>query len=78
MDSHGPTSSLPPPPQCRPYLVNLLPCLATLAQRPEESVHEALATALPPLFTVLGSFTNDLVARGFKRVHDCLIGCCFG
>ena len=39
--------------------MNLLPCLATLAQRPEESVHEALATALPPLFTVLGSFTND-------------------
>ena len=45
--------------QCRPYLVNLLPCLASLASRPEEAVHEALAQALPQLFRVLGSFTND-------------------
>jgi len=45
--------------QCRPYLVNLLPCLAALARRPEESVHEALATNLPLLLATLGSFTND-------------------
>ena len=31
------------PAKCRPYLVNLLPCLETLAQRSEEQVHETLA-----------------------------------
>ena len=40
-------------------MVNLLPCLAALARRPEEAVHETLAASLPQLLAVLGSFTND-------------------
>jgi len=47
------------PAKCRPYLVNLLPCLAALARRSEEPVHEALAQSLPGLFQVLGPHTND-------------------
>jgi len=47
------------PAKCRPYLVNLLPCLAALARRSEEQVHEALAMSLPGLLQVLGPHTND-------------------
>ena len=38
------------PAKCRPYLVNLLPCLAALARMSEEQLHKALAMSLPGLF----------------------------
>ena len=51
------------PAKCRPYLVNLLPCLEALAKRSEEAVHETLASAFPSLFSVLGPHTNDNEVR---------------
>ena len=47
------------PAKCRPYLVNLLPCLQSLAARSEEQLHESLAAAFPNLFAVLGPHSND-------------------
>uniref|UniRef100_A0A3B3R269 Huntingtin n=1 Tax=Paramormyrops kingsleyae TaxID=1676925 RepID=A0A3B3R269_9TELE len=44
---------------CRPYLVNLLPCLTRISKRPEETVQETLATAIPKLMAALGNFAND-------------------
>ena len=45
--------------KCRPYLVNLLPCLDLLSQRSEEAVHEAMAGCFPQLMSVLGPHSND-------------------
>ncbi|GCB77473.1 hypothetical protein scyTo_0015670, partial [Scyliorhinus torazame] len=47
------------PQKCRPYLVNLLPCLARISKRSEESVQETLAAAVPKIMMALGNFAND-------------------
>ncbi|XP_067838539.1 huntingtin isoform X1 [Heptranchias perlo] len=47
------------PQKCRPYLVNLLPCLARISKRSEESVQETLASAVPKIMASLGNFAND-------------------
>lgn len=43
----------------RPYLVNLLPCLTRTSKRPEESVQETLAAAVPKIMASFGNFAND-------------------
>uniref|UniRef100_A0A8D3BJV3 Huntingtin n=1 Tax=Scophthalmus maximus TaxID=52904 RepID=A0A8D3BJV3_SCOMX len=47
------------PQKCRPYLVNLLPCLTRITKRQEETVQETLAAAIPKTMTALGHFAND-------------------
>ncbi|XP_044273862.1 huntingtin isoform X3 [Varanus komodoensis] len=47
------------PQKCRPYLVNLLPCLTRISKRPEESVQETLAAAMPKILAAFGNFAND-------------------
>uniref|UniRef100_A0A8C9TDV1 Huntingtin n=1 Tax=Scleropages formosus TaxID=113540 RepID=A0A8C9TDV1_SCLFO len=47
------------PQKCRPYLVNLLPCLTRICKRPEEAVQETLAAAIPKIMAALGNFAND-------------------
>ncbi|KAM4854776.1 huntingtin [Thomomys bottae] len=47
------------PQKCRPYLVNLLPCLTRISKRPEESVQETLAAAIPKIMASFGNFAND-------------------
>uniref|UniRef100_A0A6I8NFD9 Huntingtin n=1 Tax=Ornithorhynchus anatinus TaxID=9258 RepID=A0A6I8NFD9_ORNAN len=47
------------PQKCRPYLVNLLPCLTRISKRPEESVQETLAQAVPKIGAAFGNFAND-------------------
>ena len=47
------------PQKCRPYVVNLLPCLIKVARRKEETIHETLADTIPRLFGVIGKFVND-------------------
>ncbi|XP_058157313.1 huntingtin isoform X2 [Dasypus novemcinctus] len=47
------------PQKCRPYLVNLLPCLTRISKRPEESVQETLAAAIPKVMASFGNFAND-------------------
>ncbi|XP_070712459.1 huntingtin isoform X1 [Pempheris klunzingeri] len=47
------------PQKCRPYLVNLLPCLARITKRQEETVQETLAAAMPKIMSALGHFAND-------------------
>lgn len=51
----APFSSFP----CRPYLVNLLPCLTRITKRQEETVQETLAAAMPKTMAALGHFAND-------------------
>ncbi|XP_067133027.1 huntingtin isoform X2 [Centruroides vittatus] len=49
------------PQKCRPYTMNLLPCLIKISQRiEEEAVQETLAVAIGKIMPVLGKFTNDL------------------
>ncbi|XP_035282540.1 huntingtin-like isoform X3 [Anguilla anguilla] len=52
-------SHLVRPQKCRPYLVNLLPCLTRISRRPEESVQETLAAAIPKIMAPFGHFAND-------------------
>ncbi|MBN3316754.1 HD protein, partial [Atractosteus spatula] len=52
-------SHLVRPQKCRPYLVNLLPCLTRISKRPEETVQETLAAAIPKIMAALGHFAND-------------------
>ncbi|XP_070540509.1 huntingtin-like isoform X2 [Ptychodera flava] len=47
------------PQKCRPYVVNLVPCVQRIARRPEEAVQESLGTFMNKILPVLGSFTND-------------------
>ncbi|XP_024914358.1 huntingtin isoform X2 [Cynoglossus semilaevis] len=47
------------PQKCRPYLVNLLPCLTRITKRQEETVQETLAAAMPKIVLSLGHFAND-------------------
>uniref|UniRef100_A0AAQ4PS91 Huntingtin n=1 Tax=Gasterosteus aculeatus aculeatus TaxID=481459 RepID=A0AAQ4PS91_GASAC len=47
------------PQKCRPYLVNLLPCLSRITKRQEETVQETLAAAMPKIMGALGHFAND-------------------
>uniref|UniRef100_A0A3P9LD04 Huntingtin n=1 Tax=Oryzias latipes TaxID=8090 RepID=A0A3P9LD04_ORYLA len=47
------------PQKCRPYLVNLLPCLTRITKRQEETVQETLAAATPKIMAALGNFAND-------------------
>ncbi|XP_026856221.2 huntingtin isoform X2 [Electrophorus electricus] len=47
------------PQKCRPYLVNLLPCLTRITKRQEETVQETLASSIPKIMTALGHFAND-------------------
>uniref|UniRef100_A0A8C1W8L5 Huntingtin n=1 Tax=Cyprinus carpio TaxID=7962 RepID=A0A8C1W8L5_CYPCA len=47
------------PQKCRPYLVNLLPCLTRIAKRQEETVQETLSSSIPKIMAALGHFAND-------------------
>ncbi|XP_075713523.1 huntingtin isoform X2 [Rhinoderma darwinii] len=47
------------PQKCRPYLVNLLPCLTKICKRQEESVQETLVAAVPKIMAAFGNFAND-------------------
>ncbi|XP_039546229.1 huntingtin isoform X4 [Pimephales promelas] len=47
------------PQKCRPYLVNLLPCLTRITKRQEETVQETLSSSIPKIMSALGHFAND-------------------
>ncbi|XP_051558826.1 huntingtin-like isoform X2 [Myxocyprinus asiaticus] len=47
------------PQKCRPYLVNLLPCLTRITKRQEETVQETLSSSIPKIMAALGHFGND-------------------
>lgn len=47
------------PQKCRPYLVNLLPCLTRITKRQEETVQETLSSSIPKIMAALGHFAND-------------------
>ncbi|KAG1678706.1 Huntingtin [Nymphon striatum] len=49
------------------YIVNLLPCIIALAQRPEEQLQETLAFSIGKIFPVLGQFTNDTETKSLLK-----------
>ena len=62
------------PAKCRPYLVNLVPCLETLALRSEEQIHETMAAAFPELFSVLGPHSHDNEIRVLMKAFLANVG----
>ncbi|XP_040360648.1 huntingtin isoform X2 [Ixodes scapularis] len=62
--------------KCRPYTVNLLPCLVHISQRSEEeAVQEALANTLVRAMPVLGQFTNDKDIKMLLRTFLANLSC---
>ncbi len=55
----GDLSVLIRPQKGRAYVTNLLPCLVRVARRQEESVHEAMAIAMPKMLAVLGTRVEE-------------------
>ncbi|CAH1783183.1 unnamed protein product [Owenia fusiformis] len=47
------------PQKCRPYVVNILPCLARICRRHEDAIQETLQTAMHKICPVLMSFSTD-------------------
>ncbi|XP_076626175.1 huntingtin [Colletes latitarsis] len=47
------------PTRGKAYVSNLLPCIVTIAQRPEEAVIETLSQSLPLIMKALGPFMTD-------------------
>nr|XP_006822985.1 PREDICTED: huntingtin [Saccoglossus kowalevskii] len=47
------------PQKCRPYVVNLVPCIQRIARRQEEPIQVSLGTFMSKILPVLGRFTND-------------------
>lgn len=59
----------------KPYVVNLLPCLVSVAERSEEQIHETLANSLPKIMSALGCFMTDndvktLLKAFFANISD--------
>ena len=47
----------------RPYVINLLPCLASVCQREEEAVQETLAGVVQKICPILATFATDTEAK---------------
>ncbi|ESO95031.1 hypothetical protein LOTGIDRAFT_160793 [Lottia gigantea] len=47
------------PLKCRPYIVNLLPCLTRISQRDEEAIQDTLGTSMSKICPALMGFAND-------------------
>ncbi|XP_074614489.1 huntingtin-like isoform X2 [Acropora palmata] len=47
------------PQKCRPFIANLLPCIARISLRTEDAIQETLANAMQKIMGVLGSFTSE-------------------
>ncbi|XP_076812038.1 huntingtin-like isoform X3 [Clavelina lepadiformis] len=52
------------PAKCRPYILNLLPCLARISQRDEDIVQECLAPSIAKIFGNLGTFASESEVQG--------------
>ncbi|KAJ8026358.1 Huntingtin [Holothuria leucospilota] len=56
------------PQKCRPYIINLLPCIAKISRREEDIVQEALASFMEKVLPVLGSFLTDMEVKNLTKV----------
>ncbi|GFO37998.1 huntingtin-like [Plakobranchus ocellatus] len=55
------------PQKCRPYIVNLLPCIARICRREEEAVQETLSAAMPKICSALMPFANDTEVKALLK-----------
>ncbi|XP_005093645.2 huntingtin [Aplysia californica] len=55
------------PQKCRPYIVNLLPCVARICRREEEAVQETLSSAMPKICSALMPFANDTEVKALLK-----------
>ncbi|PIK44082.1 huntingtin [Apostichopus japonicus] len=56
------------PQKCRPYIINLLPCIAKISRREEDAIQEALASFTEKVLPVLGSFLTDTEVKNLMKV----------
>ncbi|CAL1538264.1 unnamed protein product [Lymnaea stagnalis] len=55
------------PQKCRPYIVNLLPCVARICRREEEAVQDTLSMAMPKICSALMPFANDTEVKALLK-----------
>ncbi|RUS73694.1 hypothetical protein EGW08_018541 [Elysia chlorotica] len=55
------------PQKCRPYIVNLLPCIARICRREEEAIQETLSAAMPKICSALMPFANDTEVKALLK-----------
>ncbi|XP_041368406.1 huntingtin-like isoform X2 [Gigantopelta aegis] len=55
------------PQKCRPYIVNLLPCLVRICRRDEEAIQDTLATAMQKICPSLMVFANDIEVKALLK-----------
>ncbi|XP_029645621.1 huntingtin isoform X2 [Octopus sinensis] len=55
------------PQKCRPYIVNLLPCIARVCKREEEAIQETLAASMQKICPVLMAFANDSEVKALLK-----------
>ncbi|XP_050396465.2 huntingtin [Patella vulgata] len=55
------------PLKCRPYIVNLLPCLTRICQRDEEAVQDTLGIAMSKICPSLMGFANDTEVKSLLK-----------
>ncbi|XP_063237175.1 huntingtin isoform X2 [Bacillus rossius redtenbacheri] len=56
------------PQKGKPYMLNLIPCIMHVAQRPEEPILETLAAAMHKIFRALGKFASDNDVKSVLKV----------
>lgn len=55
------------PQKCRPYIVNLLPYIARICRREEETVQETLSNSMPKICSALMAFANDSEVKALLK-----------
>ncbi|KAK3095770.1 hypothetical protein FSP39_018831 [Pinctada imbricata] len=55
------------PQKCRPYIVNLLPCLARICKREEEAIQETLSQAMQKICPPLMGFANESEVKALLK-----------
>ncbi|KAK7109044.1 hypothetical protein V1264_013160 [Littorina saxatilis] len=55
------------PQKCRPYIVNLLPYIARICRREEETVQETLSNSMPKICSALMGFANDSEVKALLK-----------
>ncbi|XP_022080674.1 huntingtin-like isoform X2 [Acanthaster planci] len=56
------------PQKCRPYVINLLPCIPKISRRQDDAIQESLTNFMQKVLPILGSFLTDTEVKNLTKV----------
>ncbi|XP_038046111.1 huntingtin-like [Patiria miniata] len=56
------------PQKCRPYVINLLPCIPKISRRQDDAIQEAMTNFMQKVLPILGSFLTDTEVKNLMKV----------